>query len=295
MSAPRPQGGTAVRRRDDGQSGSSRLEVTEFTDPACPVAFSAEPVRRRLAWLFGDQLEWKRVMVVLDDGTRPRGGGPPAERRAASRRRLHAAWGMPLDPDARAEVSATLDASRLVIAARLHDPGREDAVLRALRVHAVAGGELDRESVERHGRAAGMAARAISGLEADDVAAELAREMAEARSPSPVARALAHRLGGRGTRYSAPSYRYATEDSRFELVGIHPVQAHEAVVANLRPAAARRADPESVAEVLDWAGEALATAEIAAVMDRDIEEVRVQAAATATFTPAGLDGYWSAR
>lgn len=276
-------------------TGSPRLEVTEFTDPACPVAFSAEPVRRRLAWLFGDQLEWKRVMVVLDDGSRPRSGGPPPERRAASRRHLHAAWGMPLDPDAHAGVSSTLDASRLVIAARLHDSRREDAVLRAVRVHAVAGGDLDRKSVERLGRAAGVAEDAIAHLEADDVAAELARDMAAARAPSRVAHALAHRLGGRGTRYSTPSYRYATEAARFELVGIHPVQTHEAVVANLRPESARSADPASVRAVLEWAGEALATAEIAAVMNQDGEEVRAQAAAVADFTSAGLDGYWTAR
>jgi protein-disulfide isomerase len=54
----------------------AKVTVTEFTDPACPVAFSAEPVRRRLQWVFGGQLVWRRVMVVLDDGTRARGGSP---------------------------------------------------------------------------------------------------------------------------------------------------------------------------------------------------------------------------
>ena len=35
--------------------------ITEFTDPGCPWAYSAEPFRRRLNWLYGDALEWKYV------------------------------------------------------------------------------------------------------------------------------------------------------------------------------------------------------------------------------------------
>ena len=110
-------------------SGEPRARVVEFTDPACPVAFSAEPVHRRLEWLFGDQLEWQRGMVVINDGS-GMGGGPPRDRIAASRRRLHARYGMPLDPDAPPPTS-TIEAGRLVIAVRLRDPGLEAAILRA--------------------------------------------------------------------------------------------------------------------------------------------------------------------
>ena len=35
------------------------LDIELFTDPACPFAFSAEPVRRRLRWHYGDQLRWR--------------------------------------------------------------------------------------------------------------------------------------------------------------------------------------------------------------------------------------------
>ena len=41
--------------------------ITEYTDPGCPWAYSAEPVRRRLGWLYGDSLEWRVRMVGLDD------------------------------------------------------------------------------------------------------------------------------------------------------------------------------------------------------------------------------------
>jgi hypothetical protein len=30
------------------------VRIVEYTDPACPWAYSAEPGRRRLDWLYGD-------------------------------------------------------------------------------------------------------------------------------------------------------------------------------------------------------------------------------------------------
>ena len=43
------------------------VRLTEFTDPGCPWAWSAEPFRRRLQWLYGDAIAWQRRMVVLAD------------------------------------------------------------------------------------------------------------------------------------------------------------------------------------------------------------------------------------
>ncbi len=45
----------------------AELLITEYTDPGCPFAWSAEPIRWRLRWLYGDQLEWDVRMVGLDD------------------------------------------------------------------------------------------------------------------------------------------------------------------------------------------------------------------------------------
>jgi hypothetical protein len=39
--------------------------ITEYTDPGCPWAYSAEPFRRRLNWLYGDRLEWRVRLVGL--------------------------------------------------------------------------------------------------------------------------------------------------------------------------------------------------------------------------------------
>jgi predicted DsbA family dithiol-disulfide isomerase len=40
------------------------ITITHYTDPGCPFAWSAEPARRRLQWLYGDQLEWRLRMAA---------------------------------------------------------------------------------------------------------------------------------------------------------------------------------------------------------------------------------------
>jgi hypothetical protein len=57
------------------------VEITLFTDPACPVAFSAEPARIRLRWHYGDGLEWTLLTVEpgeseeLAEGAKPTPAG----------------------------------------------------------------------------------------------------------------------------------------------------------------------------------------------------------------------------
>src|SRR3712207_4927342 len=55
---------SASRTRESGGS-MALLRIDDFTDPGCPFAFSAEPARMRLRWLYGDQIEWRPRMIVL--------------------------------------------------------------------------------------------------------------------------------------------------------------------------------------------------------------------------------------
>ena len=43
------------------------VRITEFTDPTCPWAYSAEPFRQRINWLYEGRIEWEPRMVVLAD------------------------------------------------------------------------------------------------------------------------------------------------------------------------------------------------------------------------------------
>jgi predicted DsbA family dithiol-disulfide isomerase len=250
--------------------------VTHFTDPACPFAFSAEPVRWRLRWHYGDGLEWTTRMIVL---TREPGEAEKLAEGAPTLQRRH---GMPIDPRPYPRPASSEPACRAFVAVRERDPEAADRFLRALRVRVMQLGLLDDpELIAAAAADAGVGdwSGGEEALEADATAA---------RDPSPAACALRHKLGA-GGRYTAPSY--LIED--VAIPGFNPVEVYETAIANLAPDLARRPQPSSVGELLEWAGEPLATAEVVTVMAASEPAVRAELARVARFTPAGADGYWS--
>ena len=104
------------------------MEIKLFTDPACPFAFSAEPIRWRLRWHYGDQLSWRLRMIVLTlepgEAEKLAEGAPTLQRR----------YGMPIDPAPYPRPASSEPACRAVVAARLNAPAAEEALLRRLRV-----------------------------------------------------------------------------------------------------------------------------------------------------------------
>jgi predicted DsbA family dithiol-disulfide isomerase len=276
------------------------LIIRDFTDPACPFAFSAEPARLRLRWLYGDQIEWRPRMVVLSqspDDYVERGFTP--ERQVGALEAIKAKYGMPIDTRLRPRMMATVHACRAVVAARLHAPDREQALLRRLRVHVMAGDLIDEPAViARCAREAGIDPMVLVRAEAEDpaVEAELRADMRAARAPSVAALALEHKLAPAaqlGFRYTCPSYEIERSGGngwpRFDAPGFQPVEVYEAAIANLAPELNRRRAPESVAEVLAWAGEPLATAEVAAICGIERDEAETQLAEVASAS----GGWWS--
>jgi predicted DsbA family dithiol-disulfide isomerase len=179
--------------------------------------------------------------------------------------------GWPHDPDS----AASIHACRAVVAARLRWPDREEALLRRLHVLAQAGELLDdSDTLELAAEQAGLPVAELAAFCAEPEVEEALR--ADMR------------------RYTCPSYELLAGDARVDLPGYRPTEAYESALANLEPALTRRADPKSVEAVLAWAPYPLATAEIAAVCDREIADVRVELArGGARFDPVGGDGYWA--
>ena len=279
------------------------IRIAHFTDPACPFDFSAEPAKWRLKWLYGDQIEWRLHLVVLSKSPEEytdKGFTPEVQSRALAT--LQRRWHMPIDPSPRPRMSTTVHACRAVVAARVHGPeGSDEALLRRLRVRTMAGDLLDEpRTIALAAVEAGIDPEDLRDWVADPaVEDELRFDMAAARLPSRPALALDHKLapaaaGFDGRRYTCPSYEIEGPDGRrFDAPGFQPVEVYEAAIANLAPGFERRPGPESPAEVLEWAGEPLATAEVAAVCGAAIEDVRPELDQLAEPAPVGREAYWS--
>ncbi|HYZ80907.1 MAG TPA: DsbA family protein [Solirubrobacteraceae bacterium] len=277
----------------------AELTITEYTDPACPFAWSAEPNRWRLRWLYGDQLDWAVRMVGLaEDGSVYEDKGFTAERMSASFRHLSQAHHMPMDTSLRPRMAGTVPACRAVVAVRRHAPEREWAMLRALRVLHFSGHLLDEPAtLDAAAERVGIEPADLrTWLAEPETEAVLRADLAEARSPRPGALALAHKLAltETGHRYTCPSYEITrvSDGESLSVPGFQPLAAYEVAIANLAPHLSRQEDPEDVREVLDWAGEPLATIEVATICATDLDDARERLGRVADEAHLGFDGLW---
>jgi predicted DsbA family dithiol-disulfide isomerase len=273
--------------------------ITEFTDPGCPWAYSAEPVRRRLDWLYGDRLVWEVRMVGLAAGPEEyleRGFTP--ERQSEAFARIAREHGMPIDTRVRPRMSATLPACRAVVAARLRAPAHVRRLLRRLRVRTFSGELLDDPAtIAGAASDAGLDPVELARWAGEDAVEEaLAEDMRLARRPMPAARVLDHKLANwsGGLRYTCPSYEIVrlADETRIAVPGFQPFAVHDVILANLVPGLDRRDPPEDVAEVLRWTGTPLATREVATVCDIPHDEARERLGRVAVEQHVGFDGFW---
>jgi predicted DsbA family dithiol-disulfide isomerase len=281
-------------------TSTADVYIVEFTDPGCPWAYSAEPFRWRLNWLYGDQIDGGVRMVVLsrspddylDNGFTP-------ERQSSALARIAADHGMPIDTSERPRMAATLPACRAVVATRLRAPERTRPLLRRLRVRNFAGELLDEpETIAGAARDALIDPEELAAWEADPaVVAALEADMRASRAPMPAARALDHKLANwsGGRRYTCPSLEIVrrSDGVRIAVPGFQPFAAYDVILANLVPDLERRDPPGSVEELLRWAPTPLATKEVAVICDIPFAEARERLGRVAVERHVGADGLWS--
>jgi predicted DsbA family dithiol-disulfide isomerase len=274
--------------------------ITEFTDPGCPWAWSAEPFRRRLQWLYDGKLDWSRRMVVLSDDPQDyvdKGFTP--DKQSGGFESIAREHGMPIDTSLRPRMAATAPACRAIVAARMHAPEAEDPLLRAFRVRCFAGELLDDPAtLEGAASDAGLDEDDLRGwMNGADVEQALEEDRAAAREPIQAARVLDEKLANwsGGRRYTCPSYELCRrlDGVRIAVPGFQPFAAYDVVLANLVPGTERREPPSSVLEVLEWAGEPLASREVAVVCDIDHAKAREELGRVAEERHIGFDGLWS--
>jgi predicted DsbA family dithiol-disulfide isomerase len=274
--------------------------ITEFTDPACPWAYSAEPFRLRLDWLYGDSIEWRPAMVVLSESPEEyEEKGFTTERLASAYATISHDHGMPIDTSERPRMAASAPACRAVVATRLNAPEAERPLLRNLRILCFSGPLLDDpETIAEAARRAGLDPDELQGWTEQERVDEVLREdMARAREPMPAARVLDDRLANwsGGRRYTCPSYEVVRESDgvRISVPGFQPFAAYDVLLANLVPGLGRREAPAGVDDVLAWAGMPMATREVAEICELSDRDAREALGHVATEHHVGADGFWS--
>jgi 2-hydroxychromene-2-carboxylate isomerase len=258
-------------------TANDRTTITVFNDPGCPWGYSATPALRAIEWRYGDQLDWRLVLIGLTERAEQyaeRGYTPVrmAQGWVGFRR-----FGMPFAAIAKAHVAATARACRAVVATRVLHPGREWHVLRSLQqANFTSGLVLDDDDQLRGvlARLDGIDADAVVGaLDHDEVSLAYEADRAAAREAAGTAGALQGKTANTDghERYTAPSVRLQRGDLRLEAAGFQPVEAYDVLVANLDPSLERRGPAGSAREVLEGLagsphGADATTAEVARIM-----------------------------
>jgi 2-hydroxychromene-2-carboxylate isomerase len=290
----------------------AQLQVTHYSDPGCPWAWSASPALAVLRWRYGDQLRWRHVMIGLtESGAEYERRGYTGEGMALNYRSFRRRLGMPFAVEPRERPHATGRMCRVVVAARRLVPERELAVFRALQF-AQFTTTLDLEDPAALEEALawlpGVDGTALVAAASEPETEELfAADRAEARTaaggPTEFQGKSASTPDGE-VRFTAPSLVFeATDGRRLEAGGFQPLEAYDLAIANVDRTLERRPHADDVREILRTFPDGLTTAEVAAVLappltapDRDEAEDRLIAAVAggaAARRPFGDDALWT--
>jgi predicted DsbA family dithiol-disulfide isomerase len=285
------------------------IKTTLYSDPACPWAYSESPALRVIEWRYGDQLEWRLVLVGLtEDASQYEQRGYTPLRGALGQAMFRRRYGMPFSPAPKPRLSATSRACRVVVAARLDQPGSEWRVFRALQLanfttplvlddDAQLAGALD--GVE------GIDGRAlVARIDDPDVVDAYEQDKAETRQAAGSAAELQGktRITDGPVRFTAPSVAFQQNGTRLVAGGFQPVEAYDILIANLAPGLTRQPPPEDPEPLLRRFRHGLTTQEVAALMtegndapDRARAEaglLELVASGRAVREPLGDDALW---
>jgi protein-disulfide isomerase-like protein with CxxC motif len=246
-----------------------------FSDPACPWAYSSRPAIARLRWRFGDQLDWRLIMIGLSESPdRYEEMGFTAGRMAAGMRSFEQRFGMPFGSGVKSRLAASSRSCRAVIAAREESPALGYAALRAIQLmQFTTSGLLDDDEALRG------ALETVDGLDAaavvariDDPAIIAIYDEDKARTRSAEGRPThvqnRHSESDGPVRYTAPTviFEMPDDDRWLEVGGFQPFESYDTALANLDPALERRPAPERAADAVLAFPIGLTTAEVAAIM-----------------------------
>jgi 2-hydroxychromene-2-carboxylate isomerase len=248
------------------------VEVTHFSDPGCPWAYSASPALAVLRWRYGAQLDWRLVTIGLTESAEQYTSRGYTPVRAALGYMRYRRFGMPFATAPRARIAGTQRACRAIVATRLLDPEREYAVFRALQF-----GWFTSTLVLDDTDDIATALRRVPGLDVEAIVGALDEQRVSDAYEAD--RALARTAAGSPTefqgkasqsdgpvRYTAPSLTLRAGGRTLEGGGFQPVEAYDVLIANLAPTLEREPPPQSPLSALRRFPDGLVTQELAAIM-----------------------------
>ncbi len=287
------------------------VTATHFTDPACPWAYSARPAHARLRWRFGDQVEWRLVLIGLSESAaRYEERGYTPDRLLDTQHRFSKRFGMPFSFERKPRMAGTARACRAIVAARELDPAMGEAALRALQLLQFTSARLLDDDDDLRAQLESVPgldpAATVDRIDDPEIVAlyKADRELARSAEGSPTHAQDRHSTSDGPVRYTAPSVVFERADgARLEVGGFQPFEAYDTALANLDRTLERRPAPGDVTEALTEFPEGLTTAEAASVMrPTDLVDADPEATAAALTElaagddvlrePVGTDAIW---
>lgn len=288
------------------------IRTTLYTDAACPWAYSANPALRVLEWRYGEQLSWRLVMIGLrEDASALIARGYDPTRAVVGHHTFRERYGMPFGLVPKERPAGTGRGCRAVVVARIHTPGSEWRVLRALQLaNFTTSLLLDDDDAIR------AALREVPEIDADaiverlddaEVAEEYERDKAEARSAAGTAAESQRKTSTSDgpVRFTAPSIVFERESETLVAGGWQPLLAYDILIANLDPGLERKPPPDGPEPLLEHFPDGLTTAEVAGLLAEgpdpiaDLEGTErtlldLAARGVARRVPLGQDALWFA-
>jgi protein-disulfide isomerase-like protein with CxxC motif len=240
------------------------VDVVEFTDPLCSVAWGAEPIFRLFRWRYGHVCNWRTVMGGLAGDLST--GIPDWTRESAAVpmekywRRVTRITGQPYPKPMHVMLRSTDPAGRAIKAAALQGPDIERRALRRLRESIFLfghGPETTDEFLRSFADIPGFdATRWSNDVTSEDVADAYRADWSEARTPNDYVRAYQSDeplAGGMRNseghdRYDFPTVLFRGQTGEHTVTGWMPVEAYVDALEAARPGSTASPRPDPTAD-----------------------------------------------
>ena len=244
------------------------IEVVEYTDPLCSIAWGTEPYKRRLLSRFEDKLNWRVVMAGLCGDNSKVSTYQPWDAYKAGQaymkvwKRVTGITGMPYPQDLQYMAISTDPPCLIVKAAELQGTDIADRVLRRFReavfLYGTPVDSIDQTRLALEGLPGLDIDKLLEDAATDEVKVAYLADWEETRRPNDYVRNLPdaeteHLLGGMMVsegheRYNLPTFIFTGPAGERTVPGYRPYEEYEAALEEVSPGILAQAKPDPTPE-----------------------------------------------